>query len=230
MGQHHREPPSPRPPPSRPLTTAQITDASIERLLRSPAFTQTFPRLRTAHGYALPLAFPSAAAELNVLATLSLLNFGSGYRAPLHAVAGRGAFDSIRALVLSMYISSPPSSSSGDYLSAAGMRAVGAETVAELMGVSGGIHVERAHERIAGLVVGKLGGPVWELVRLVTGVLNETGEVLVGGGYPDLGAFVLEALREGRGARDPQGACDVVLERVRAHTDAGAVGDADGCA
>ncbi|KAI0730218.1 hypothetical protein C8Q72DRAFT_874924 [Fomitopsis betulina] len=186
-----------------------VSDASIERLLRSPAFTSSFPRLRTAHGYALPLAFPSPAAELNLLATLSLLNFGSGYRAPLHAATGRGAFDSVRALVFAMYISS--SAEDVDYLGAAGMRGVSAQAVAELMGVEGKINVERAHETIRGLVVGERGGPVWELVQLVTRVLNETGEVLVRGGYPDLGAFVLEALRE---ARDAEGGCDVVLERL----------------
>lgn len=109
-----------------------------------------------------------------------------------------------------MYISS--SAEDVDYLGAAGMRGVSAQAVAELMGVEGKINVERAHETIRGLVVGERGGPVWELVQLVTRVLNETGEVLVRGGYPDLGAFVLEALRE---ARDAEGGCDVVLERVR---------------
>ena len=96
------------------------------------------------------------------------------------------------------------------------MRGVSAQTVAELMGLEGRIHVERAHESIQGLVVGELGGPVWELVQLITRVLNETGEVLVKGGYPDLGAFALEALREGHKAQDR--ACEIVLERVRALT------------
>ncbi|KZT67206.1 hypothetical protein DAEQUDRAFT_673718 [Daedalea quercina L-15889] len=187
-----------------------ITDAAIERLLLSPAFTTTFPRLRTAHGYALPLAFPSPASELNLLALLSLLNFGSAYRAPLHAAAHRGAFDTARALVFGLYISSE----GADHLTAQGMRAVDAQTIAELMGVASAIHVERPHESIDALTVGELGGPVWELVSMVTGVMNETGDVLVQGGYPDLGAFVLEALWEGRKAKDPERACDVVLERL----------------
>ncbi|KAH9924921.1 uncharacterized protein B0H18DRAFT_1085390 [Fomitopsis serialis] len=171
----------------------------------------TFPRLRTTHGYALPLAFPSPAAELNLLAALSLLNFGSGYRAPLHAAAARGAFDTVRALVFGMHISE---GAGGGYLSARGMQAASAQDVAELMGVAGKLHVERAHESIPGLTVGELGGPVWELVSLVTAVLNETGAVLVEGGYPDLGAFVLEALKAGSKAKDPERACDVVLERL----------------
>ncbi|KAH9829078.1 uncharacterized protein C8Q71DRAFT_863523 [Rhodofomes roseus] len=188
-----------------------ITDEGIQRLLLSPAFTLTFPRLRTAHGYALPLAFPSPAAELNVLAILSLLNFGSGYRVPLHAATGRGAFDTIRAFIFGMYISSDAGE---NYLTARGMSNISTQTVAELLGVAGKIHVEKAHESIPGLMVGELGGEVWELVRLVTRVMNETGEVLVEGGYPDLGAFVLEALREGKKAKDEETSCDVVLERL----------------
>jgi len=110
-----------------------------------------------------------------------------------------------------MYISE---GAGGGYLSARGMQAVSAQEVAELMGVAGKVHVERAHESIPGLTVGELGGPVWELVSLVTGVLNETGTVLVEGGYPDLGAFVLEALKAGGKAREPETACEVVLERL----------------
>lgn len=40
-----------------------------------------------------------------------------------------------------------------------------AQVVAEFMGIEGRIHIKRAHKHICGLVVGKLGGPVWELVR-----------------------------------------------------------------
>ena len=51
--------------------------------------------------------------------------------------------------------------------------------------------------------------------------LRETGDVLVKGGYPNLGAFVAEALKEGEKARqsasqdsDVDPLCEVVLERV----------------
>lgn len=163
---------------------------------------------------ALPLKFPSVLAELNILCILSLLNFASGYRVPLHVAAGRGAFDSIRALVFSMYITAD---SEGDYLSAQGMQSVQAGKIAELMGVADKIHQERDHESIPGLRVGQLGGPVWEVVELVTRVMKETGDVLVRGGYPNLGALVLEAFKEGEKVRsdDPNTECDVILERVR---------------
>ncbi|KAH9945699.1 hypothetical protein B0H21DRAFT_822904 [Amylocystis lapponica] len=191
-----------------------INQESIRRLLLSPSFTGSFARLRASHGYALPLVFPSILAELNLLATLSLLNFASGYRVPLHAATGRGAFDNIRALVFGLHISA--STGEGDYLSARGMRAIKEPTIMDLMGVSGAVHVERAHESIPGVTVGELGGPIWDLVKLVTQTLNETGAVLTEAGYPDLGSFVLEAWKEGDMARRANSdAEDVECELVR---------------
>lgn len=166
----------------------------------------------------MPLKFPSIHSELNLLSILSLLNFGSGYRVPLHKATGRGAFDNIRALVFGMYLSS--TTGSGDLLSARGMQSISQATVADLMGVAGAMHVERPHESIPGLTVGELGGPLFEVVQLVTKVLNETGSVLVQSGYQDLGGFVLEALNAGaktkRETSDDKAApeCDVILERV----------------
>ena len=113
----------------------QIRPEAIRRLLFSPSFTGTFARLRAAHGMALPLAFPSVRAELSVLALLSLLNFASGYRAPLHAATGRGAFDNIRAFVFGLYISSSVGAE-GDLLSATGMQGISEGKVAELMNVA----------------------------------------------------------------------------------------------
>lgn len=166
---------------------------------------------------ALPLSFPSTLAELNVLSILSLLNFASGYRVPLHEATGRGAFDTIRALVFSIYISSD---TEGDLLSATGMQNIEAGKIAELMNVTNKIHQEKPHKDLPAVMVGELGGPIWEVVQFITKVLRETGDVLVKGGYPNLGAFVLEALKEGEKTRlqaaptdvDPE--CDVILERV----------------
>ncbi|KAI0356348.1 hypothetical protein OH77DRAFT_1453276 [Trametes cingulata] len=190
-----------------------ISEESIQRFLLSPAFTTTFDRLRHAHGMTLPLNFPSVISELNVLSVLSLLNFASGYRVPLHQATGRGAFDNIRAFVFSAYISS--STGAGDYFSARGMQEIPETTVADLMRVTDVIHTERPHESIPGVTVGELGGPVWEVVQLIANTLRETGEALVKGGYPDLGSFVLEALKEGEKAKKTGGdEAEVTLERL----------------
>ncbi|KAI0266692.1 hypothetical protein BC834DRAFT_109128 [Gloeopeniophorella convolvens] len=88
--------------------------------------------------------------------------------------------------------------------------------IAELMGVS--LHIERPHESIPGLTVGQIGGPGWEVVQLLKKLLDETGKVLVSGGYPNLGTLVAEALKEGEKASrdkgDPTAAAEVVLERL----------------
>lgn len=171
--------------------------------------------MSASHGLALPLNFSSPLAELNLLSILSLLNFGSGYRVPLHQETGRGAWDSIRAFVFSLYLTSSVAGE-GDLLSAKGMENIDSGKVAELMRVN--IHVERPHETIPGLTIGELGGPLYELVTLITKTLNETGNVLVRMGYPDLGSFVIEALKEGNKAKSDcsvDAQIDVVLERVR---------------
>lgn len=167
----------------------------------------------------MPLNFPSLLDELNVLSLLSILNFASGYRVPLHQATGRGAFDNIRAFVFSLYISSSVGDE-GDLLSARGMEGMEEGKVAELMGVSDKIHIDKPHASLPGVTIGELGGPVWEVVQMVAKVMRDTGDMLVTGGYQNLGAFILEALKEGdkvrRKSDDQKGnpECEVVLERV----------------
>lgn len=38
----------------------------------------------------MPLKFETVESEMNFIATIDLLNFGSGYRVPLHELSGRG--------------------------------------------------------------------------------------------------------------------------------------------
>jgi hypothetical protein len=198
------------------LISLQIETDSVKRLLLSPALTTTFQRLASSHGYAFPFKFASALSELNFLSILSLINFASGYRVPLHRLTGRGAYDNIRALVFSLYLTSAAETGGADPLSARGMAGISSQTVAELMGLS--LHVERPHESIPGVTVGELGGPGFEVASLVAEAMNSTGKVLVDGGYPDLGSFVLEALKEGekvRATKGSEGEINIVLERVR---------------
>ncbi|KAI0298558.1 hypothetical protein BC826DRAFT_1090691 [Russula brevipes] len=195
---------------SRALTQTEavtISDTNIERLLHSPAFTETYHRIAaTSHGLAFPLKFSSPLSELNLLSILALLN--------MH-LAIVGAWDSIRAFVYGLYLSSA-TDSEGDLLGARGMQTLSETKIAELLGVS--LHIERQHESIQGLTIGQVGGPGWELVQLLKGLLDETGKILSNGGYPDLGSFVAEALKEGARVAhekdDSAAAADVVLERL----------------
>lgn len=173
----------------------------------SDAFKSTYDRCTTLPGIALPLNFASAIDELNLLSILALLSFGSSYDAPVRVQTGHGASNAIRALVFSMYITSTPTD--GDLLSAKGLKDIASAKVAELMGLQ--VHVEKPHPTIPGVVVGELGGPTFDFVQLVTGVLNETGKLLLEQGYPNFGFLVVEALKEA----DKSGSgCDVVIEKV----------------
>ncbi|KAJ7668389.1 hypothetical protein DFH06DRAFT_1181516 [Mycena polygramma] len=197
----------------REASNISIEEKAIKRLLLSPAFTSSFKRVSASHGLAMPLNFPSPGAELNLLSILSLLNFGSGYRGPLHAETGHGAWDCMRAFVFSMYITS--SSGEDDLLSARGIQTISEGKVAELMRVN--VHTEKPHETLPHVTIGELRGPMYDLVKSVTKVLNETGGILVNMAYPDLGMFVLEALKEGRKAssdRNDHADVEIVLERL----------------
>ncbi|KAF9467261.1 hypothetical protein BDZ94DRAFT_1248929 [Collybia nuda] len=95
------------------------------------------------------------------------------------------------------------------------MQTIAFTKVAELLSVN--VHIERPHESILGLTVGELGGPMYELVQLITTTLNKTGEILVDMGYPNFGTFVAESLKAATNARsisDSTAELDVVLERL----------------
>ncbi|OAX36088.1 hypothetical protein K503DRAFT_721947 [Rhizopogon vinicolor AM-OR11-026] len=187
----------------------KVEDAAIRRLLESPSFQSSFQRVSRSHGVAFPLKFSSILSELNFLSVLCLLNFASGYRVPLHEQTGRGAWDNIRAFTFSLYLSS--ATGQGDLLSAKGMKTMSEQQVAQHMGVT--IHVERPHESIPGLTVGELGGPIYDVVKLISSTLTETGQILDNSGYSELGSLVLESLKEG-GKADPDASLGVVLERL----------------
>ncbi|CAE7231499.1 unnamed protein product [Rhizoctonia solani] len=174
--------------------------SQIESLLRSPALVESFTRLALVHGINFPLSFPSLKSELNFIATLALLNFASGYRAALHEVTGRGAYDNIRLLAMGMYIDSD------SLMSARGWVDLTDGQIAGLLNIS--IHQERAHETIPGLVVAERGGQLSDLVGIIGKTLREAGEVLVQGGYEDLGAFVVEGLGIAKGS------AEVLVERL----------------
>ncbi|KII92230.1 hypothetical protein PLICRDRAFT_465749, partial [Plicaturopsis crispa FD-325 SS-3] len=182
--------------------------SSISRLLLSPAFS-SYPQHASApaRNVRLPLNFSSPLAELNVLSLIALLE-GVAQGHNLERDTGRSAHDHARALVFSLYISSH--GDDGDLLSTEGLCTLTAQTVASLLGLS--LHIERPHESIPGVVVGELGGPAHDFATRIAGVVNETGNVLKGGGYPHLGAFVVESLKKGRAA--PENDVGVVLNQL----------------
>ncbi|TFK25496.1 hypothetical protein FA15DRAFT_617507 [Coprinopsis marcescibilis] len=195
---------------------AQVTikDDAIEHLLVSSAFKETFDQLSSFPGLALPLKFASHLDELNVLSILGLLQFGTAFEIPLRAQTGRGAGDAIKALIFAMYITS--NGDEGDLLSSNGISTIALAKVAELLGVD--VMIEKPHETLVGVTVGALGGPLYTFVQLVTRALNETGAALLASGYPNLGLFVVEALKEGQRqttqSDSPNSFVDFTLDKI----------------
>ncbi|GAA5828048.1 hypothetical protein JCM11251_005709 [Rhodosporidiobolus azoricus] len=150
-----------------------------------------------AHGVRLPLRFDSAEDELNLLSTLALLNFLSGYRVALHRLTGgRGAYSFILSLVLSAYLSSSSigSDEPASILTTAGLVAATPASLAGLARIK--THTEKPHPTLGPAVtVGEKDEEAWEVLELLTGVLNETGKVLRQKGKESLGEWVVGELK-----------------------------------
>lgn len=209
---------------ARILANIQVHDSSIKALLESPVFNSTYEKLSTAHGVAMPLQFQTLESEVNLISLLSILNFGHGYRLPLKRATGRGAYDTIRALIFGLYLAS---TDEDNLMSAKGLKSLSKAKVAELAQLANHIHVEKAHPTIPGLTIGELGGPLYELVELITNVLNETGTILVQDRYDSLGTFVIEALHKAdqNGIADAEVVLDELIRRFPAFQDIGTYQD-----
>ncbi|CEH13493.1 hypothetical protein CBOM_01413 [Ceraceosorus bombacis] len=161
-----------------------------------------FERLSKQHGLTLPLSFDSVAEEVNLLAVLSLLNFLSAYRAPLHKATGSGAYQAVLRLVIGLYISGP------NALSALALKELKADGVASLLNVS---TTQESSSGIPGVVLGQpKTGDMYEVCQLVARACNSTGEVLLRLGLVDLGSLVLKALDRAKTLSDEE-RCEAVL-------------------
>ncbi|GAA5985819.1 hypothetical protein JCM10908_007127 [Rhodotorula pacifica] len=150
---------------------------------------------RDQHGVRLPLQFDSVDDELNILATIALLNFLSGYRSTLHRLTSRGAYSTILSLVLSAYLSSPDGTTP---LSTSWMQNVTLAQLADLARIR--THREEDHPTLGSAVkVGVKDEEAFEVLGLLVGVLNETGEILQREGKASLGVWLREALERAAG-------------------------------
>jgi hypothetical protein len=141
----------------------------------------------------LPLKFDTIAQEVNLIALLELLNFCSGYRVELKRLTGRGAFDTIRGLILSLHISQWD-------LSARGLAEVTEHDIVEMGQIP--VSEDVKHEVLEGVTASKPTN-LKRMVENIVSVLRETGEILKKGGYQSLGIFIIECAKrssiEGKG-------------------------------
>ncbi|KAM0790857.1 hypothetical protein ACM66B_004699 [Microbotryomycetes sp. NB124-2] len=147
------------------------------------------------HGIRLPLRFDSELEELDILCTLSLLNFLSGYRKPLKRLTGRGAWDNVLALVLASHLSATDEQKSNVPLSTKGTLTTSVDKLAQLMNIK--THTEKDHPTLGSAVkVGERDLEAMEILELLERALKETGEALKLSNKKSLGEWVRDALIE----------------------------------
>ncbi|KAI9217006.1 hypothetical protein BC828DRAFT_392226 [Blastocladiella britannica] len=137
----------------------------------------------------LPLRFDSHLDHANFLAVRALLNFGSGYRTILKDLTGRGAWECIQYLCLSLHLDPHP-------LDARRMADLTAADLASLTNIP--THVDQPTPT-PGIVM-SVPSPALPLLNELTRVLNETGNILRDRGYASMGQWLLREIGDDRSA------------------------------
>lgn len=162
----------------------QVSAEGVEKFLKNLDKNQ-YQELSIDTPMKMPLKFSSLAEELNFVALIDLLNFGSGYRVPLHELAGRGAFDTIRFGVMSLHIGGTPMDVD-TFVSMTPYRA------AEIFQFP----IDReVHPPNMPFVTMTEANELRPLAEGIANVLNTTGEFLKTHGYKDLATFILDVTR-----------------------------------
>ncbi|CDS08810.1 hypothetical protein LRAMOSA10171 [Lichtheimia ramosa] len=145
----------------------------------------------------LPLKFDSIAEELNLVALIDLLNFGSGYRVPLKQYTGRGAFDTIRFGAMGFHIG-------GVDMDAKTFKEMNILRVSELFDMPVTREVKAPNLDFVTMTEPNELRP---LAEGITSVLNSTGEFLANNNYKDLASFILDITK-------PKSTAAAVVERL----------------
>ncbi|KAI7889602.1 uncharacterized protein EV154DRAFT_423632 [Mucor mucedo] len=143
----------------------------------------------------MPLKFDTVHDEMNFITVIDLLNFGSGYRVPLHAMVDRGAFDTIRFGAMSFHIGGTP-------MDAETFKKMTVFQVAEIFQLP--IDREVRHETLDFVTLTQP-TELRPFADGLTSVINTTGEYLVEHGYKDLAQFIMDHVKTA-----PQDACSLV--------------------
>ncbi|KAI8967336.1 hypothetical protein BDF20DRAFT_900516 [Mycotypha africana] len=177
-----------------------ISDKCIDNFLTSLDKDQ-YEKLAYDSTMKMPLKFETIEDEINFVALIDLLNFGSGYRIPLHELAGRGAFDTIRFGCMSFHIGGKP-------MTAEALKNMTIFEVAEAFQIP--IDTEVRHEKLDFVTVTEP-TPLKPFAAGLTAVLNTTGDFLLNNNYKDLASFIMEHVK-----KHPQNAVSLVGHLTKA--------------
>ncbi|KAI8866686.1 hypothetical protein GQ42DRAFT_165334 [Ramicandelaber brevisporus] len=164
----------------------KVNSAGVDKFLDGLDM-ERFNQLGSNGWVVFPLKFDSLEQEVGLVGIVDLLNFGSGFRKPLHDFCDRGAAQTILYGAMSMHISQTD-------LSAKGLQELKSGDVSKLFGISL-LGPEVPHPSIAGVTIAQPNG-LKPLVDMITQTLNETGHILEINGYRSLGHYLLETAKE----------------------------------
>ncbi|KAI8912110.1 hypothetical protein DFJ77DRAFT_468958 [Powellomyces hirtus] len=134
----------------------------------------------------MPLKFDTLEQELNLMALIAFLSFGSGYREELRTELDRDHADTVRFGIMSMHISSVE-------INATFLSALTLAEVSAFFDIP--ITKEVAHATLPMTMTEP--HPLRQLVQMLTDVLNEIGKALKVKGFRNLGHFLLDATNSG---------------------------------
>ncbi|KAI8364973.1 hypothetical protein BD560DRAFT_436639 [Blakeslea trispora] len=180
-----------------PITIAQ---EGIDRFL-TQLDRQQFDELAFDSTMKMPLRFNTLEEEINFITFIDLLNFGSGFRVPLHQLVDRGAFDAIRFGAMSFHIS-------GKSMNAKTLQNMSIFEVAEIFQLP--IDREVRHETLDFVTLTEPTA-LKPFAAGLTTVLNTTGDYLVAHQHQDLADFILHHVKQ-----HPQQAAYLVSQLVQA--------------
>ncbi|KAJ1969668.1 hypothetical protein IWQ62_000476 [Dispira parvispora] len=159
----------------------EVNDEAIDQFLDQLDIAR-FQKLSTGW-ITFPLKFDTVEDEVNLVAILDLLNFGSGYRQELHAACDRGAAQTIIYGCMGLHISQTP-------VDAQGLQKLTLGDVSGYFGIPL-LGTEEAHPSLPGVTISQP-SVLRNFAEALTKVLNETGEILQAKGYRSLGHFILD--------------------------------------
>ncbi|KAJ1652301.1 hypothetical protein IWQ61_007333 [Dispira simplex] len=159
----------------------EVNDEAIDKFLDQLDIAR-FQKLSTGW-ITFPLKFDTVEDEVNLVAILDLLNFGSGYRQELHAACDRGAAQTILYGCMGLHISQAS-------LDAQGLQKLTLGDVAGYFGIPL-LGAEEAHPSLPGVTISQP-SVLRHFAEALTKVLNETGAILQAKGYRSLGYFLLD--------------------------------------
>ncbi|CAO1632378.1 unnamed protein product [Sympodiomycopsis kandeliae] len=154
----------------------KVDQSSIDRFLVN-LDEETVTRLKTQHGLDLPIKFDDAHSEITFLTVLSVLNTLSAYRAPFHAVTGKGAYQNVIALCVGLY-----NRLGIEKFSASGLASLTRVEVLEQWRLASKSSETFEQDQIL------------EPANLVIECCHSTGRALLANGYETPAALVLDAL------------------------------------